>query len=580
MKLSVRVTAIILFFVMLISFVGCDNGNSSIDSTEITTPESESSPDPSQIDVEIKLFDPAAPDDHYAIIRSEKADTEVCSAASFIWKTMTGLSGFNTYSIVEDWVQQGGTVDSDDKEILVGLTNRIESIEESEKIPTHLDYTITVTENKIVILANTSARLTEAVEKFVSGIEKKDDGTVVYSGKQFYLGAYEYPLAETLMGGQKLSELKIVVTKDATERQMKLAENLVPYLRDKTGVIPEIVIDTECTASGAEISIGKTNRKSGYADLASGEFSVSLEGSTMYVVSGSEGGYTTALGKICEFISETNVEKLSADFSEVCSGLSLDGKKVVFIGNSFIYYGGAVVTGGQQSLDTGWFYQICKANGENCQVYDFTYGGKDLNYIYSNYIKGRTFKGFDYLIFSEAGSNNSNTYPVMKATLECFEGSPKVIYLNHSYTVLNNHTAITSMFPAMRKDGVMIANWGQLVVDVANGRTKVPGSSLKFNKQSFIKNNGDSHHPNPLAGYITAQMAYCLITGKSAVGQMPDIYKIGDAITYGSSTKGFDAYISKHYKTVNDSNFKQVFASQADILGFQELIDQYIELYK
>ena len=58
--------------------------------------------------------------------------------------------------------------------------------------------------------------------------------------------------------------------------------------------------------------------------------------------------------------------------------LNLDGKKILFIGNSFVYYGGAVEHGSQKKADKGWFYQICKANGDDVTVYDCTYGSHHL----------------------------------------------------------------------------------------------------------------------------------------------------------------------------------------------------------
>ncbi|MCQ2354061.1 MAG: hypothetical protein MJ102_03030 [Clostridia bacterium] len=259
---------------------------------------------------------------------------------------------------------------------------------------------------------------------------------------------------------------------------------------------------------------------------------------------------------------------------------SLKGKKVAFIGNSFIYYGGIVETGGQKSTDKGWFYQICKANNESCTVYDFTWGGITLEDIYNKYLKGNTYSGFDYVVFSEAGQNNSAVIKDLNNVAKCFSGSPQLVYLNHSYSVYKNHTSILNSLSTMKKQGIIVVDWGQLVYDVANKKATVPGSSLTYNKNSFIKNNGDTYHPNPLAGYIAAQMTYCALTGKSAVGQMPNVYSIGNSIKYGSSVTGYSAYIKKHYNSASDSNLEAVFESAADIKGLQTLMDQYIAKWK
>ena len=53
---------------------------------------------------------------------------------------------------------------------------------------------------------------------------------------------------------------------------------------------------------------------------------------------------------------------------------ALDGKKVIFIGNSHTYYSKCVIDKGQatglaaRSNDQGLFYQFCKENGINVNV--------------------------------------------------------------------------------------------------------------------------------------------------------------------------------------------------------------------
>jgi hypothetical protein len=267
--------------------------------------------------------------------------------------------------------------------------------------------------------------------------------------------------------------------------------------------------------------------------------------------------------------------------------VSLDGKKVVFIGNSFIYYGGVVETGSQKKTDKGFFYEICKANGENCTVYDCTYGSHHLYDFTSSgcksgschdgadLLKGVPLSSIDYVFISEAGENNSNFVKDVKNIMKRFPSTTKFVYLSHSYTHIQNHTKIIDNLDNIQDLGVDIVVWGKLVDDVIDGRVKVPGATVTYKKTTFIKNKGDSHHPNPLSGYITAQMAYCAVTGKSAVGQMPDVYAIGDTIKYKSQL-GYAAFISTHYSSSSSTNFKTVMKSKKDMQGLQELMDKYL----
>ena len=63
----------------------------------------------------------------------------------------------------------------------------------------------------------------------------------------------------------------------------------------------------------------------------------------------------------------------------------LDGKKFIFIGNSYTYYGKCVLekknsnqSQSERSHDQGYFYQIAKENGADVEVTNWTYGNHCL----------------------------------------------------------------------------------------------------------------------------------------------------------------------------------------------------------
>src|SRR5574344_447242 len=109
---------------------------------------------------------------------------------------------------------------------------------------------------------------------------------------------------------------------------------------------------------------------------------------------------------------------------------SLQGKTVMFIGNSFVYYGGCVISGKQKAADTGLFYTLCKQNGETVNVIDCTYGGHHLKDFTANgcvssslhtggasggcagvgtdLLAGLDLSKVDVVVFSESGDNNAN----------------------------------------------------------------------------------------------------------------------------------------------------------------------------
>lgn len=275
------------------------------------------------------------------------------------------------------------------------------------------------------------------------------------------------------------------------------------------------------------------------------------------------------------------------------SRLSLDGKKVVFIGNSFIYYGGCVQDGNQRHLDEGMFYQICKSHGEHTEVYDCTYGG--------HYLRDFTKKGclsqnlhkkvhhhcpglgtylldsvplndIDAVFLSEAGADNKLFMDDVKAVMREFSNpKTKFYYLVHTYTYYRQHCNILNRLPELDRMGVTVVPWGEVAYDLTEGLARLKGSKFDYQPTTFIKNNGDRHHPNPLSGYLTALMAYCALTDESAVGQPYDF------VEKVMPTKLF---VAKHYKECGDTNYPQILASKQEMRRLQKMVDKVLKKTK
>ncbi len=286
-----------------------------------------------------------------------------------------------------------------------------------------------------------------------------------------------------------------------------------------------------------------------------------------------KGVMTTVRG--CEYCDNKTEKSTNPDDTAI---RSIDGKTVMFIGNSFVYYGYCINKGSQGSADKGYFKQVCTANGENVTVLDYVWGGRNLDYIYTNYlvdVASSTLKKVDYVFISEAGENNSGLVSDINKIIKLFPSShTKFFYLCHSYTYQAGHSNIKNAFSTLQGKGIEIVNWGQLVYNVWKGTESVPGATKSYSKTTFIVNKNDDYHQNMLSGYITAQMCYCALTGKSAVGQS---YAF---CTDTSINSKYDtaSYISSYYNA-GTTNFDDVFASASDMNGLQQLIDKYLKKY-
>ena len=267
----------------------------------------------------------------------------------------------------------------------------------------------------------------------------------------------------------------------------------------------------------------------------------------------------------------------------------LDGKRVLFVGDSFLFTGRAVllnkeVTEEGRRYDTGYFYQLCKANGAEVAVTNWTYGGTGLGAIMDSYIPLFKEYSYDYIILS-GGRNSASTIAALEKTLDRYielfrKANPNVQFFYlvtsgaHNISVKESFSLdVLNNLEKIEAKGIRVLDWGKPVADIIRGNVQVPGATLPYDKYTFVHNKSltDGFHPNQLSGYIVSLLVYCAITGESAVGQPYDFWNKGDL------HKQFDpvSYLSYGY-ALGPSNYQDVFASPADMEGIQKLIDRYM----
>ncbi|MBO5867809.1 MAG: SGNH/GDSL hydrolase family protein [Oscillospiraceae bacterium] len=274
---------------------------------------------------------------------------------------------------------------------------------------------------------------------------------------------------------------------------------------------------------------------------------------------------------------------------------ALDGKKVIFFGNSHTYYSRCVMEKGRSEYfttrlnDQGIFAQLCTANGLNVEVTNYTFGNHQLKDFYSgscaakrghdgfDHMADITDYDYDYLILQQGTSDDNNDLvgDVEKLIAPFKEANPdvKVVFLLHLRVFTNNY-AWSAKVKELEQLGVTVVDWGGLLNDVLTGVKTVPGSTELYNQNSFIisQSDTDGYHPNMLTGYITALMTYCAITGEPAEGQ-PHLLEDGRLLT----EFGIETYKGSYYTYDRDTNFDKVLLSDTEMLAWQQLIDRHLE---
>ena len=589
-----RILLVLLAIFLILGCCSCSNNNSN--ETDTDAPSTEATEETAPADSII-----ISGETRYRIVYPKDADP---APAKKIYNRLKALDKNATtddyYVLTTDETPEDNT-----PEILVGFTNRAASAEAQAKLATYLDFSITIAQNKIVISANTDERLSEATKYFSNKLTKTKSGTIYYPTNKDYVEAYtQYELDALKIGGVEIKQFSIIISATAADAEKAAALDLQAWLAEKVGFMIPVKTDAE-EASANEIIIGKTLRPecSEFTEEFANNvyYSATLNGTKLLLFAGVNGSITSAISafkaKAIELGGEIN------ELNESKAPSAIDNKKAIFIGNSFIYWGGCVsyikndaefeelrAAGG----DTGYFNEICKANGVSVDVYNYTYGGKDLTWTYENILKNKDkefFDSFDYVFISEAGQNSSSFVATFEKIAGLFPNAEEIVYLAHENTFRSNATHIINALPELSAKGYKIVAWGALVSDVYNGNVSVPGATLQYNRNSFVKNStgempenayvtslnnqGDTHHQNPLAGYITAQMCFSAITGSLCEGQAYE-FCWDKTIAPQYDLQNF---LECQYNNGQTSNFIEIFNSPEDMKGLQILMDKYMTKY-
>ncbi len=267
---------------------------------------------------------------------------------------------------------------------------------------------------------------------------------------------------------------------------------------------------------------------------------------------------------------------------------SLDGKKIMFAGNSLTYYGEVVINdSGSPTSKKGVFQRIAELYGDKVTVTNFTYGsagftdGRDkasadgIPASYKDYglyqlmlelhpnhygnKEGKEMDSFydqDVVVFQQRGSSIASSYEQVMQIAALFpEDTHFAVIITHYDT--KNSSSTGAALKKTLADGWTVIPAGDLVTDLWNGRIK--DMEFKYTKNDFVITK-DNVHPNYLTGYIKALMTYCALTGRSAEG-----------VDYSFVNRS-----TSYYTSAAETQFEDVLASSTEMLRIQELIDDYI----
>ncbi len=296
----------------------------------------------------------------YKVIRSAQASNSIVTAAVELKKTLS--ESVESVTIGDDWYKTGDTLPTEALEILVGETNRTESVEMKAGLLED-DFAVKYypESRRIVILGGSDEATVKAISYFLEFCFKNGE---IESSLSF-LSAGQYAVTECILNGSPIADYSLVIP-DKADADEKYAAELITYtVAEKTGVKLETV--KKSAASGKQIIIGTAAQKT----LSASEYIYGTEGDSIILCG--EGGLVVKAAR-------TLIEELFPSGKTEVSLTLGDAKVLKF--ESAIY----------PALDDFGAKPIALADQKNASiaVYDLAAGDPALKYEF----KPQTAKGF------------------------------------------------------------------------------------------------------------------------------------------------------------------------------------------
>ncbi len=213
----------------------------------------------------------------YKVVRSERAAQSVVSAAVDLKTKLSEQAEGITIS--DDWHKASEEFPAEALEILVGETNRPESVETKKQLLEN-DFAVKYypASRRIVILGGSDEATIKAISYFLEFCLKNGE---IESSLSF-LSAGQYTVTECILNGSPIAEYSLVIPNNSDDDEDYAAELISYIVAEKTGIRLETV--KQSAASGKQILIGAAAQKT----LAASEYAYGTAGGNVILCG--EGG--------------------------------------------------------------------------------------------------------------------------------------------------------------------------------------------------------------------------------------------------------------------------------------------------
>lgn len=242
-----------LSVLMLLSFVSCGSADTGNNTADTTTAAPETTTPPPVVKTII-----ADGKTDYTIIRGETASQSDIDQAIKLRSAIIDATGAEI-ALGTDWVKKGVEIPAAAYEIVIGDTNRPQTVEARTNVLRERDWGIFFSGDRVTITGGSDAATAEAVEHFIANCLDATAKKVEFEENYTFINEYQYPLGNVTLDGVSLREFVIVTPKEASRYEKYAALALNDYLQAQGGFTLAMADDSAAPAAH-ELLIGATSR--------------------------------------------------------------------------------------------------------------------------------------------------------------------------------------------------------------------------------------------------------------------------------------------------------------------------------
>ena len=191
-----------------------------------------------------------------------------------------------------------------EKEILIGATNRPAGAAVFANAPKADDYAIGISEKKIVVAAHTDDTIRLALDAFLNALsEMSDNSQIFFKADMCKSVTGNYDMDTILLDEHDVADYTVVC--DGSDAGLILAKRIQSTIRSKCGYLLRV---SKTVVDGKMILVGKTDKGSpaGMSQTTKDYYFVGLEGSDLYLYGEEFPAAYKAVEAFCELVSSAS----------------------------------------------------------------------------------------------------------------------------------------------------------------------------------------------------------------------------------------------------------------------------------